>query len=150
MTIAQRIGASLLSIILAVFISGLCISIANPVTKADWVRSVLVIFFYSSPFCVVGWLLSLPIILSIRRTDKWRFWALLVLGSSIGPLIMFSITMYFEVSAVITRSPAPHWDAGVKNWIYIAISISCLTTLIYLFLVRRIENNRQPTITESA
>jgi len=145
-TTHRRIGASLLSILLAVSIIGPCVSLTTQAGRSDWIGTTITLFLFWSPFCVVGWLLSLPLILRISRTDKWRFWFLLVLGTGIGPAIMFSIAICLEV---IGRTSS-NWDPAVKNDVYIATIISCLATLIYLLFVRRIENDGQPPITESA
>lgn len=144
-TTHQRIGSSLLSVLLAAFITNLCFSIAS----RDWIGSVLTLSLFSSPFCVVGWFLALPIILNFRRIDSWRFWALAIVGSSIGPFVLFSIGLCFEVSALIRRTSSPNWDPMVKNWIYMATCISCLATLIYLSLVR-LENRKEPVLIAGA
>lgn len=148
-TTHQRIGASLLSVLLAVSIVGPCASITTQAGKAEWIGTTMILVVFWSPFCVLGWLLSLPVILRIRRIDKWRFWFLLAMGTGIGPAIMFSIAICFEVSAVIERISSPNWDPAIKNYVYIATAISFLTTLIYLLILRRIENRRQPLTAEA-
>jgi hypothetical protein len=133
----------------AILIISPCVSFTSQAGKVDWIGTTAILCLFWSPFCVVGWLLSLPVILRIRRTDKWRFWFLLVLGTGIGPAIMFSIAICFEVSAVIGRTSSPNWDRALKNDVYIATAISCLTTLVYLSIVRHIESKRQPARTKA-
>lgn len=151
MTRHQRIGASLLSVLLSVYVVGIFFGAGSSQNIADLIfGGPLRLFMFGSPFCLAGWAVSLPIIFRIRTIDGWRFWALLALGSCIGPFIMFSVGMCFEISAVIQRISSPNWDPVIHIWVYDSIGISFLSTLIYLSIARRNENKSRTAITKSA
>lgn len=138
MTRHQRIGASLLSVLFSVYVVGIFFGAASSQGIADLIVSgPLYLLMFGSPLYLAGWIVSLPIIFSIRRVDGWRFWALLAVGSCVGPFIMFSVGMCFEVSAVISRISSPNWDPIIHIWVYDSIAISFLSTLIYLSIARR-------------
>ena len=95
LTSRRRISFSIISASLAVVITAVCFSLAGVAGTSDRIDGVFILIMYSSPFCVAGWLIALPIILNVRRIDGWRLWVLVVLGSGIGPFIMFSIGLFF-------------------------------------------------------
>jgi hypothetical protein len=84
----------------------------------------------------VGWLVALPLVLIIRRTDGWRLWSALALGSAIGPVNVFLVAVYqglksSSVSQSILVVLSSAWLIGS------AACISFLTTLFYLLYMRR-------------
>ncbi len=95
-------------------------------------------FLYFSSFLVIpGWLISLPIVLSINRFDGWRLWVQLAIGSVIGPLVILSIGLYSNFTS-------PNL-AGHDSLFYLAAAISSLSTVLYLFLARRLSSRIEST-----
>ena len=88
---------------------------------------------------LVGWLFSAPLVLIVRSVRGWRFWIYWALGSCFGPLLMLAL---FALTFVPSgHGSNPHWSPPqLKGLIYLAATISILTTLLYLLLLRRIEN----------
>ena len=80
-----------------------------------------------------GWLLALPIIWLVNDLKTWRFWALLALGTGIGPLLMFAVALY----TALTSTGFAEFTPEAKNLVFLATAISGLTTLIYLLLLRK-------------
>ncbi len=76
----------------------------------------------------------MPIVLFVSNFDGWRLWAMLALGAGIGPLVMFTVALYFQVT-----SPNPsHYAPEARNLVFLATGVSALTTLLYLLGVRRL------------
>jgi hypothetical protein len=137
MTIWQRIAASLVSTLLALAITivGFDILVLPHDPKA-LLAVIVAMFLLGLRICWVGWLVALPPVLIIRRTDGWRLWAALALGSAIGPVNVFLVAVYqglksssLSQSILVMLSSA--WLIGS------AASVSLLTTVFYLFYVRR-------------
>jgi hypothetical protein len=150
MTRHQRVGASLLSVLLSVYVVGIFFGAGSSQGIANRIfGGPIYLFMFGSPFCLAGWAVSLPIIFRIRSIDGWRFWALLALGSCIGPFIIFSVGICFEISAVIEKISSPNWDPIVHTYVYDAMAISFLSTLIYLSIARRNENRSRTSTTKS-
>jgi uncharacterized MnhB-related membrane protein len=84
-------------------------------------------------FSLPGWLLAIPIVLAVRNIGGWRFWMYFALGSCIGPAWFLGMELYFSFAS-------PHRAAFVPGPIDLflrAAAVSCLTTLLYLLLLRR-------------
>jgi hypothetical protein len=79
-----------------------------------------------------GWLLAIPVVLIAKDLHGWRFRVYWAIGSCIGPLLIYSVALYFFLTSPNTSSFAPE----AKNVVYLATAISSLTTIIYLLLLR--------------
>jgi hypothetical protein len=100
-----------------------------------WLREITSMLLYGAPLCFAGWLLALPLVLKIRQTEGWHFWAYLALGGCIGPITILIVATCFELA---TRSPAEVRHVGFNPKLgYLATGVSFLTTLFYLFFLRR-------------
>jgi len=139
MTTWRRISDSLLSVLFALVISSMFLDvIRSPRDPKSWITGTLFVIIYGSPLWIIGWLLALPIVLKIRQTKSWRFWALLSLGSGIGPLVMLIIAVSFELYTLSTnKGSASSWAPEALNLVYFAACISFMTTLFFLLFLRR-------------
>jgi hypothetical protein len=102
----------------------------------SWLRGITSMLLYRTPLCFAGWLLALPLVLKIRQTEGWHFWAYLALGAGVGPATMMIVALCFELAAgseVTLVGFAPE----ARNLVYLATGVSFLTTLLYLFFMRR-------------
>lgn len=88
------------------------------------------IFLCSLP----GWIVAIPIVLFVSNFNGWRFWAMLALGAGIGPLVTFTVALYFQVNA----PNHSHYAPEARNLVFLATAVSALTTLLYLLGVRRL------------
>ena len=87
-----------------------------------------------------GWVVAMPIVLFVSNFNGWRLWAMLALGAGIGPLVMFTVALYFQVT-----SPNPgHYAPEARNLLFLATAVSALTTLFYLFGVSRLLRSSLP------
>jgi hypothetical protein len=83
-------------------------------------------------FTLPGWLLAMPFVLLATDFHGWRWWLFVAVGSAIGPIFMIGLAIY-------ERLTPPHDDWLWGNGIFfgLATAVSCVTTLIYVGLIRR-------------
>jgi hypothetical protein len=126
----KRLLLSLTGFVLAVAICCFLLSIRGGIGNPPDPKGLLQLFCYESImmlwFSLPGWVLALPAILLFTDLRAWRFWALLALGAGIGPFTLYLEFMYVHYSS-----------AGDKLYLSLAAAVSSLSTLIYLFLLRR-------------
>jgi hypothetical protein len=79
-------------------------------------------------FTLPGWFLALPCVIYFKNADGWRAWAILGIGTAIGPCFLVSLTL-------IPTGRINLQGAGTA--VLMALSISFLTTLFYVLLLRR-------------
>jgi hypothetical protein len=85
-------------------------------------------------FSLPGWLLGVPFVLAVKDLRAWRFWLWFAIGACIGPLLMVSFVLL-----QVLRDPHLHISSSLSEatfFIYLATGVSCLTTLLYLLLLR--------------
>jgi hypothetical protein len=124
----RRVGVSLGSVAIAVVLSSVVISLATE-RRLDpgW-------FFIFSIFAVPGWLISIPMVLVMRKFDGWRFWVSLVAGTMIGPALVE--TLYGE-PRIIGWSGMPVGILGVSRiYVLLAAGVCFIGTSIYLYVYR--------------
>jgi hypothetical protein len=85
-------------------------------------------------FASPGWLISLPLVLTVSNIRGWHFWAKLAIGSAIGPIVMSGIALY-------GRWSHPK-SASSESYMFplLATAISALASLFFLLLLRRAQN----------
>ena len=133
----KRLLYSILSVVLGV----LAISVIDSVLSAlsdlrhlnvsSAVVPGLVVGMFTLPLCLIGWLLALPIVLTITNLSPWRFPILWVIGTVIGPLVILGIS----VVAFLTNSSAAIFSVP-ESLMWFAAIVASLVTLIYPLLVR--------------
>jgi hypothetical protein len=95
--------------------------------------------YFASILVVPGWLAALPIIVIPEHSEHpWR-WKSLVIGTLIGPCIMFAIGIY----AAITNGAGFNYKREAWYLVGIALLISFLTTAAYLTSLRLLSHSIQ-------
>jgi hypothetical protein len=91
-------------------------------------------------FIIPVWLLSLPVVLSIRTADGSRLWLLAVIGILIGPVAMFVFDLW-----MFWHNPTQIWHwPGLFD--YFAAAISFVATILYLMALKTSSGRRiQPS-----
>jgi hypothetical protein len=137
-SILKRVLLSLMSVVLGVVLCCVLVTIRRTIGDESFylkgffqllVYELVVTLIFSWP----GWLLALPAILFLTDLRAWRFWALLALGGALGPLSVYLILAW-------TSHGRPGLDLAADVW---AASVSGLSTLIYLSLLRRSQGLKQ-------
>jgi hypothetical protein len=135
----KRILLSLLSVVVAtvVCIVGMVLADALKSKQFNFRSSeVLLTIAVTVGFCMVAWILSLPVVLLISKIAGWRFWFYWILGSCVGPALMLGLILLIYV--VFPHSPDASWFVPAEmSLVYIAGTISSLTSLFYLLFLRR-------------
>jgi hypothetical protein len=120
----KRVAFSLLSAIFAELLLALAISI--PGGKHLFYERIVVFTFFATSLVIPGWLLSLPFLLVIRKTDGWRLGLMAFIGISIGPIIDLGMDLWSFLS-----SPTAAFNVYLP-WLYMATAISTIATALYL------------------
>jgi len=79
-------------------------------------------------FSIFGWFLALPFVILFKNADGWRTWAILVIGTAIGPCLFLGwpLIAYGEIN----------WQ-GDGGAALMSFFIGFLTTTFYVLLLRR-------------
>ena len=107
-------------------------ALANPETHID-PKSVLVSICIVLIASLPGWIVSIPIVVSVKNYSGWRFWAWCVTGICIGPTLILGIGVY---GSLMNPRSATSLSDG-KGLIVLATAVSVITTLTYLSFVSR-------------
>ena len=132
----KRLALSLLSLLLASMLCSSALAGKKGFGPKAFIEDVFyfgaAIFLCSLP----GWIVAIPVVLFVSNFNGWRLWAMLALGVGIGPLVMFTVALYLQVT-----SPNPsHYAPEARNLVFLATAVSALTTVLYLFGVRRLSS----------
>lgn len=130
----KRLVFSLLCVLLASMLCSSALARQTGFGPKAFIENVF--YFGAATFLcsLPGWVVAMPIVLFVSNFDGWRLWAMLALGAGIGPLVMFTVALYFQVT-----SPNPsHYAPEARNLVFLATGVSALTTLLYLLGVRRL------------
>jgi multisubunit Na+/H+ antiporter MnhC subunit len=80
----------------------------------------------------------------VRRTDGWRFWAVLAVGTVIGPMTILAFAVYQGLKSnsplrmiLFANDPMPN------PLMLLAAGISFLTTLFFLLFLRHAQQIRK-------
>ncbi len=149
----KRLVYSLGSVVVGAGVSGALVSAKEFVTNAHGHLSAMGLTVAVLDFdCWVvilslpGWMLAIPIVLMVRNISGWRFWIYWVLGSCFGPMLVLGIALYSAVRAANFEA----FPGNAASVVYLAGAISCLTTLLYLLLLRRGQTLAMYKMNESA
>ena len=82
---------------------------------------------------VAGWLLAIPFVILFKDADSWRAWAILAIGTAIGPI--FLLTPNFVASGGHIS-----WQAEGTG-VAMSLFIGFLTTVFYVLLLRRFKRS---------
>lgn len=130
----KRILYSIISAIASIFIFGIAVAIESLVTRgADPSGAFVLACLATSYLGIPCWILALPIILWITNIEGWRLWGVFALGASLGPLVILGIASYTAISSTTFVGFAQ----GSGIFIWMAMGVSSLATLLYLLLLRR-------------
>jgi hypothetical protein len=113
----------------------------NGVTEV--IFSFFFVFLIGGFLCLVGWTLSLPIILTVSQFERSRFWVFLLVGTAIGPLTMIAAELVLEIYTVLENPNSMLGAPEFGKFLLLPASVSFVTTLIYLLLMRR--STQQPS-----
>lgn len=86
-------------------------------------------------FTLPGWFLALPFVIYFKNSDGWRVWAIMAIGTAIGPCFLLCLALI---------------ASGKMNWhgdgagVLMALFIGFLTTLFYVLLLRRFTRKALP------
>lgn len=135
----KRLLYSVVSVLLAV----LLLSLLDSITIALWdlphlasvsssLNAALFLTAITLPLCLIGWLLALPLVWKVTNFSRWRFLAFWAIGTALGPLTTLGMLL-----AAFLADPQPlHSFSLPSGMVWFATAIACLTTLLYLLLVR--------------
>ncbi len=126
----KRAGLSLASALLAELLVGIAMSVQG--NRSLFLDRSVVFLWFASFLVLPGWLIALPLVLSINRTDGWRLWLLAILGTLIGPVLVGIIGLVITLNS----PPTTTWNSGALDFAYVATAISVLTTAIYLISLK--------------
>jgi len=130
----KRLGYSALSFMLAgVVCAG--VVLADGVLEARGGDLALSVGFIVG-LCILGWAVTLPLVLAVKEARGGRFWVYWIAGSLLGPLLM--IAVFWLDFALVPGDPHAQW-LGPERWplVHLAGGISGMASLGYLLLLRR-------------
>jgi hypothetical protein len=135
----KRAGLSLISAIAAELIIGISFSI--PSQHHLFFEQIFGFVYFASILVIPGWLIALPIIVIPKRAQWLPTWELLVIGSLIGPGVMFAIGIY----AAIANGTGLNYKREAWYLVGLALLVSFLTTAIYLTALKFLTRTQPPS-----
>jgi hypothetical protein len=108
-------------------------AIGRPSTPKQFLVSFLWLCLPGVIFAIPGWVIAIPLVLLISRIDGWRFWMLLAVGASIGPIAIASFALWAWVAAGENGRP----DTFGPAFFLLGTAVAAITTLTYLLLLHR-------------
>jgi hypothetical protein len=125
---------SLISIAAAVATVGILLWIKEVVThKPDPLGSFIFFCIVTLYLGVPGWFLAMPFVLCVKNVRGWRLWMLLLVGCSVGPLVIVGVAIW-----TFARSGTLAGFAPEANGLFLmAMGVSTVATVVYLLLLRR-------------
>jgi drug/metabolite transporter (DMT)-like permease len=98
--------------------------------------------------CLVGWVITAPLVLIVRKIPAGRFWIYWAFGSCIGPLLMLGL--FAAVFLLVPHSPNEHWiRPELLPLVYMAVALSSITSIFYLLLLRRAQTRAAAKLSAS-
>ena len=119
--------------------------------RREILRAAITFFIYAIPVCLLGWIVSLTTVVPFPNTSGRRLWAILLIGSSIGPAATYLIaavlafafggpTLVDRLSNALTFiREFPHQGRADLHFLELASLISVTSAATYLLLLRRAE-----------
>ena len=86
-------------------------------------------------FTLPGWVLALPFIIVFKNANGWRTWAMLAIGTAIGPCFLLGWTLLEDHRI--------NWR-GNNVSLAMSLFIGSLTTVFYVLLLRRFTRKAPP------
>jgi hypothetical protein len=146
----QRLFFSLASLVTAALLCLGCLVLETVAkSRAGSVQSseVMLVAGLTVGFCMVAWVVSAPVVLTIRNIRGVRFWLYWVLGSCVGPVVMAGLcaVVYF----MFPHSPGSPWfRPEYLPLMGLAGAISSLTALLYLLMLRSAQKRATRKVSE--
>ena len=100
-----------------------------------YARSVVQILPAYLLFTLPGWVLALPFVIYFKNADGWRTWAILAIGTAIGPCLLLGLPLL--------KYGRINWQ-GDSAGAAMALFIGFLTTLFYVLLLRHFTRKALP------
>jgi hypothetical protein len=82
---------------------------------------------------VAGWLLAIPFVILFKDADGWRSWAILAIGTAIGPIFLLT-------PSLVATGGRISWQAEGTG-VAMSLLIGFLTTVFYVLLLRRFKRS---------
>ncbi len=92
---------------------------------------------YGGVLCVVGWIIALPLVLMLRQLFGVGLWIMLLTGIALGPAILLLIPALYSLFTPHATFTYSTLDRVFWHFVYLALAVSTLTTLLYLLLLGR-------------
>lgn len=107
-------------------------AVGSPIWLARLVGGLFAVLPWVLLLCIPGWILALPVTLFASVRSGLRFWMWWVIGTCIGPAVMYAISWHFVHSYAQGQSRVV-WN----SWFSLATGVAGCATLLYLWLLRR-------------
>lgn len=136
MTAQRRVGLAFCSLLVSFTLFSLIITIPSLVAYGTlFLRSNVEALPLYLLFAIPGVLLALPFVLLFKDAEGWRAWAILALGSAIGP-------GFWESWSMLESHGHFSWQ-GDGLAIVFSLMIGVPTTVVYVLLLRRFDRMRR-------
>jgi len=89
-------------------------------------------------FAIPGWIIALPFVALFKSADGWRAWAILAIGTAIGPCFMLTWTLLGSRGRI-------NWQ-GDGFGMLASLVIGSLTTSLYVLLLKLLKRKSLATL----
>jgi hypothetical protein len=131
MSTFRRILLSFACVVLAIaalFLLSLFGLVGSHAQRLGQLQSMAQIFLVYFLFALPGWLIALPFVVLLENAQGWRGWAILLIGTCIGPCFIL-------LWSLIESSGHSTWQ-GDGFVLVASLIISLLTTVCYILTLK--------------
>lgn len=137
----RRIAFWFLSLLIAVVLFSLLLTLLLTVSGSATFGLVVSIFRITMMCALPVWCLCLPIVLVLKNAEGWRTWAILLSGTLIGPFLMGLWFLLLQLGGakpemVWQGDPLVGWAAGGIAGMFFALIVGLLATSMYLMAIK--------------
>jgi hypothetical protein len=154
-SVGRRIGLWFVSLLVAVTLFSLLLSLWLTIAGSAKVGVAVSIFRITMMCALPVWCLCLPVVMMVKEAAGWRIWTILLIGSLIGPLLIGLWFLVLQIGganqqAIWQGDPLIGWAGGGIAGMIFALIVGLLTSSFYLVAFRALHRRSVATYRRSA
>jgi hypothetical protein len=154
-SVGRRIGLWFVSLLVAVTLFSLLLSLWWTIAGSAKIGVALSIFRITMMCALPVWCLCLPVVMMVKEAAGWSVWTILLIGTLMGPLLIGLWFLVLQVGganqqAIWQGDPLMGWaGSGIAGMIF-ALIVGLLTSCFYVVVFRALHRRSMAAYRRSA